>query len=128
MPPLLLDTNTLLWWLDDNAKLGASARAAIADPGTEVFVSSASTWEISVKRASGKLEAPFDIASALERNHFLEIPIAVTHAVMAGDLPQHHKDPFDRILIAQARLEDMTLVTVDAEIAKYEVDLIDAST
>jgi PIN domain nuclease of toxin-antitoxin system len=67
---LLLDTSTLLWWLNGDAKLGSSAGAAIADPDNEVFVSSASAWEISVQRASGKLEAPFDVASALERNHF----------------------------------------------------------
>ncbi|MER3410865.1 MAG: PIN domain nuclease [Thermoleophilia bacterium] len=124
---LLLDTSTLLWWLDDDAKLGPSSRAAIADPDNEVFVSSASAWEISVKRASGKLDAPFDIASALERNYFIELPIEVAHVVAAGDLPQHHKDPFDRMLVAQAQLEDLALVTNDAEIAKYEVELLDAS-
>jgi PIN domain nuclease of toxin-antitoxin system len=125
---LLLDTSTLLWWLDGDTKLGATARAAIADPDNEVFVSSASAWEISVKRASGRLDAPFDIAGALERNYFIELPIEVAHAITAGELPQHHKDPFDRMLVAQAQTEDLALVADDAEIAKYDVELLDAGT
>lgn len=124
---LLLDTSTLLWWLDGDSKLGAAARAAIADPENEVFVSAASAWKISVKRASGKLDAPFDIAGALERNYFIELPIEIAHAITAGELPQHHKDPFDRMLVAQAQTEDLTLVAGDAEIAKYDVELLDAS-
>lgn len=125
---LLLDTSTLLWWLDDDPKLGAAARAAIAAPGNEVFVSSASAWEISVKRASGKLDAPFDIAAALERSYFVELPIELVHAVAAGELPPHHRDPFDRMLVAQAHLGGLTLVADDAEFAKYDVELLDAST
>ena len=123
---LLLDTSALLWWLGDDAKLGQSARSAIADPDNEVFVSAASAWEISVKRASGKLDAPFDIGDALERNYFVGLPIDVAHAIAAGDLPRHHKDPFDRMLVAQAQLENLTLVTSDPEIAKYEVELLTA--
>lgn len=124
---LLLDTSALLWWLADDRKLGTAARAAIADPDNEVFVSAASAWEISVKRASGKLDASFDVVSAVERNYFIELPIQLTHAVTAGQLPQHHKDPFDRMLVAQAQHEDLTLVADDGEIAKYEVELLDAS-
>ena len=124
---LLLDTSTLLWWLDDDRKLGAAARAAIAAPENEVFVSAASAWEISVKRASGKLDAPFDVADALERSFFVELPIEVAHAVVAGELPPHHKDPFDRMLVAQARVEGLTLVAHDAGIARYDVELLDAS-
>ena len=124
---LLLDTSALLWWLGDDGKLGATARAAIADPDNEVFVSAASAWEISVKRASGKLDASFDIAGALERNYFIELPVQVAHAVTAGELPQHHHDPFDRMLVAQAQLEELTLVADDAEIAKYQVELLPAA-
>ena len=123
---LLLDTSTLLWWLDDDRKLGAAARAAIASPDNEVYVSAASAWEISVKRASGKLEAPFDVADALERSFFIELPIEVAHAMAAGELPSHHKDPFDRMLVAQARVEGLTLVAHDAGIARYDVELLDA--
>jgi PIN domain nuclease of toxin-antitoxin system len=125
---LLLDTVTLLWWLDGDSKLGPKARAAIADPGNEVFVSAASTWEISVKRASGKLEAPFEITTALERNYFIELPIEVTHSLAAGALPAHHKDPFGRMLVAQAQLENLTLVTNDPQIAKYGLVLLAATT
>jgi PIN domain nuclease of toxin-antitoxin system len=124
---LLLDTSALLWWLDDDSKLGTSARAAIAHQDNEVLVSAATAWEISVKRAAGKLEAPFDVADALERNHFAELSIDVRHAIAAGELPAHHKDPFDRMLVAQAQLEALTLVTHDPEIAKYEVELLEAS-
>jgi PIN domain nuclease of toxin-antitoxin system len=123
---LLLDTSTLLWWLDGDQKLGQEARAAIANPDNEVLVSAASAWEISVKRASGKLEAPLEIAAALERNYFIELPIEVAHAIAAGELPRHHKDPFDRMLVAQAQIEDLALVADDPEIAKYDVELLDA--
>lgn len=123
---LLLDTSTLLWWLDDDRKLGAAARAAIAGPDNEVYVSAASAWEISVKRASGKLDAPFDVADALERSFFIELPIEVAHAMAAGELPPHHTDPLDRMLVAQARVEGLTLVAHDAGIARYDVELLDA--
>ena len=124
---LLLDTSTLLLWLEGSRLLGPTARAEIADPENEVFVSAASAWEISVKRASGKLGAPFDLVTTLQRNYFIELPIEVVHAVTAGELPRHHRDPFDRMLVAQARLEDLTLVADDAEIAKYEVARLNAS-
>ena len=80
-----------------------------------------------MKRALGKLDAPFDIVGALESSHFSELPIEAAHGVAAGELPQHHKDPFDRMLVAQAQLEDLTLVTSDPEIVKYDVQLLDAS-
>lgn len=123
---LLLDTSTLLWWLDDDRKLGPAARAAIASPDNEVYVSAASAWEISVKRASGKLDAPFDVADALERSFFIELPIEVAHAMAAGELPPHHTDPLDRMLVAQARVEGLTLVAHDAGIARYDLELLDA--
>lgn len=123
---LLLDTSALLWWLGDDGRLGPAARAAIADPENEVLVSAATAWEISVKRASGKLEASFDVAGSLEPSSFAALPMGIAHAVAAGELPSHHEDPFDRMLVAQARLDGMTLVTDDAEIALYEVELLDA--
>lgn len=124
---LLLDTSALLWWLDDSARLGRKARAAIADPGGEAFVSPASAWEISVKRALGKVAGSFDIAKEIELNTFVELPIGVAHVVAAGELPSHHADPFDRILIAQSQLEGLRLVTSDGVIAKYDVQLLDAT-
>lgn len=124
---LLLDTSALLWWLGDSARLGPKARAAIADPGSEVFVSVASAWEISVKRALGKLFVSFDVVEAVERNAFVELPIRIAHVVAAGELVRHHADPVDRILIAQAQLEGLRLVTSDGAIAKYDVQLLDAT-
>jgi PIN domain nuclease of toxin-antitoxin system len=125
---LLLDTNVFLWWLDDNPKLGRRARAAIAARTELVFVSAATAWEIAVKRSTGKLEAPGDISNWIEQGGFVELPIEVRHAVASAELPDHHRDPFDRLLVAQAQLEEMTLVARDDEIARYDVRLLDAST
>jgi PIN domain nuclease of toxin-antitoxin system len=122
----MVDATALLWWLSGDKKLGATARAVIAEPENEVSVSAASVWEISVKRASGKPKASFGIASAIQQNYFVELPIEVAHAVTAGELPRHHKGPFDRMLVAQAQLEHLTLVADDTELAKYEVERLDA--
>lgn len=118
---LLLDTSVFLWWLANDGRLGPEARVAIAGPDTEVFVSSASTWEIAVKRASGKLIAPFDLAATIGANDFIPLPIEIEHAVAAGELARHHADPFDRMLIAQAQLAGLRLATTDGEIAKYDI-------
>lgn len=123
---LLLDTHAFLWWLADDRKLGARARAAIADPASEVHVSAASAWEIAVKRAAGKLRAPGNIREWIERSAFADLPITVEHAVAAAELPRHHGDPFDRMLVAQARLESLTLVAHDAELELYDVPLLAA--
>jgi len=125
---LLLDTHAFLWWNADDEALGPKARAAIADPDNVVFVSAASVWEISLKRASGKLDAPGNAAEWIERNRFAPLAIEIGHAARAPELPRHHTDPFDRMLVAQASIEDYTLVTSDDEIAKYDIDILDAST
>ena len=125
---LLLDTHAFLWWLDDSPKLGPQARAAIGDGGNAVFVSAASAWEIAVKRASGKIDAPGDIAEWIAKSDFGDLPIEVKHAVTAAELPLHHRDPFDRMLVAQAQLEEFTLVARDDEIDKYDVTILDAGT
>ena len=123
---LLLDTHSFLWWLSDDPALGPTARAAITDAENLVFVSAATAWEISVKRAKGKLDAPGDVEEWLRRNDFIELPVEIGHAVRAGELPAVHSDPFDRILVAQAQLEDHVLVTADPEIRQYEVKILDA--
>jgi PIN domain nuclease of toxin-antitoxin system len=123
---LLLDTSALLWWLDGDRRLGRAAADAVARPGAVVFVSAASAWEIAVKRAIGKLDVPFVVSEAIERNAFFELPITVEHATAAGALPLHHRDPFDRMLVAQAQLEDLTLVTSDPRIEKYDVRVLSA--
>lgn len=121
---ILLDTHILLWWLADDQRLPAQAAAAIGDPDTEVVVSSASAWEISIKQAAGRLEAPDDLLDALAANDFGTLAITATHAVAAGRLPPHHADPFDRMLVAQAQIEGFTVITVDRRFSDYDVELL----
>jgi PIN domain nuclease of toxin-antitoxin system len=121
---ILLDTHILLWWLADDQRLPSQAAVAIEDPDTEVMVSSASAWEISIKQASGQIEAPDDLLDAIAANDFRSLAITAAHAVAAGRLPPHHADPFDRMLIAQAQIEGFTLVSVDGRFADYDVELL----
>ena len=127
MRRLLLDTHVLLWWLADNAELGALARAMIAEPRNDVYVSAASTWEISIKRALGKLAAPGNMDSIVEDEGFEKLSISLFHGEQAGSLPERHKDPFDRMLIAQAQAEGLEIVTSDHKFSRYGIKLIDAS-
>lgn len=124
---LLLDTHILLWWLGDDPDLPEGMARVIADPASTVVVSAASAWEIAIKKASGRLEAPDDLREVLEENAFGALSITVAHAREAGALPAHHADPFDRMLIAQARLEDLTIATVDRRFPSYDVRLLDLS-
>ena len=121
---LLLDTHVLLWWLADDPRLPGPAAAAIGDGQTPVLVSAVSAWEISIERAAGRLEAPDDLMGALDESDFDTVPITIGHALAAGALPPYHGDPFDRMLIAQARVDGLTIVTVDRRFAAYEVDLL----
>ncbi len=121
MQRLLLDTHALLWALDDDDALDEAARNAIVDPRNDVFVSAISIWEISIKRSLGKLKAPGDLISAVEASGFQELAVTCVHADHAGNLPPHHRDPFDRMLVAQAQVEGLTIVTHDRVIAKYGV-------
>jgi len=118
---LLLDTHTLIWALADNPELAAAAREAIIDGNNIVFVSAVSVWEISIKKALAKLDAPDTLLEEIERHRFTPLEIALEHADRAGKLPPLHLDPFDRMLIAQAQSEQLTLVTRDSEIQKYAV-------
>lgn len=114
---LLLDTHALLWWLDGDPRLSPRARAAIADPGREVFVSAASAWEIATKFRIGKLPGAEavarDIAGCVRGQAFSELPISLADAARAGALRGEHRDPFDRMLIAQALARDWELVSVE---------------
>lgn len=121
---ILLDTHILLWWLADDPSLPGEAAAAIADPNSEVVVSAASAWEISIKQAAGRLEAPDDLLDAVAANEFGTLAITAGHAIVAGRLPPHHPDLFDRMLIAQAQIEGFTLISVDSRFSDYEVDLL----
>ena len=119
---LLLDTNVLLWWFADSPRLRDEARELItASP--VVYVSAATTWEIEIKRALGKLKAPVDLEEALSASHFVPLAITVTHSIAAAKLPRHHDDPFDRMLIAQANLEGLTLLTGDLRLKDYRVNI-----
>lgn len=109
----LLDTHTFLWWLSSPNQLTQPAATAIADPANEVQVSVITLWEIAIKRAIGKLQAPIDLQSDVARAGFQLLPLTVAHIVATEQLPLHHRDPFDRMLIAQAQLEGATLVTRD---------------
>jgi PIN domain nuclease of toxin-antitoxin system len=116
---LLLDAHTLLWWLADDPALGRSARDAIADPGNEVLVSAVSVWEIEIKRALGKLTAPAGLVEAIEASGIGTLPITADDAEKAGRVPSHHRDPFDRMLIAQAERLDAVVVSRDPAFAPY---------
>jgi len=122
---LLLDTHALLWWLADEG-MTTEARDAIADPANIVAVSAASAWEISIKKALGKLAAPDDLEQQVQTGGFLPLPITIAHGVAAGQLPHHHEDPFDRMLIAQAHIEGLTIVTRDKRFDAYGVALLPA--
>jgi PIN domain nuclease of toxin-antitoxin system len=118
---LLLDTHAFLWWDSNDARLPAVLREAVASPGNQVFVSAVTAWEISIKRGLGKLVFARGLRKAIEGHGFRGLSITVEQAEWAGSLPQLHHDPFDRLLVAQAQLEGMILVTVDAEIIRYAV-------
>ena len=117
---LLLDTHVLLWWLADE-ELTSEAYALIADPANVVAVSAASAWEISIRKALGKLAAPDDLEQEILACDFTPLPISVSHAMTAGQLPRHHDDPFDRMLIAQAQVEQMVVVTRDKRFGDYDI-------
>jgi len=121
MQRFLLDTHTLLWWLADSNQLGERCRKVIGDQRNQVFVSAATTWEISTKMSLGKLEAPEDIDSIVEDEGFSKLPISLYHGQLAGKLPTLHRDPFDRMLIAQAQAEGLILLTADEVIGQYQL-------
>ena len=117
----LLDTHALLWWLADSPALPDSARERIANPDQDVYVSAVSAWEIAIKRELGKLRAPLELAGVIQEEGFSELPIRLQHGEQAGRLPPIHRDPFDRMLVAQAAMHDMTILTRDESIARYGV-------
>jgi PIN domain nuclease of toxin-antitoxin system len=121
---LLLDTHTLLWWLDDNPTLSKKAKAAIADGKNLVLISAVVIWEIRIKQALGKLEIPANFREVLNEQPFKMLDITVGHAFAVGDLPEHHRDPFDRMLVAQSKVEGLTLVSRDSRLKKYKIPFI----
>lgn len=118
---LLLDAHALLWWMTDSPTLSVAARRVIAEPANDVLVSTATIWELAIKRASGKLPVPMDIPAAIERAGFGAIAITGADAEAAAALPSHHRDPFDRMLIAQALRLEAVIVSRDRAFADYQV-------
>ncbi len=116
---VLLDTHLLYWWFYDTKRLSRNAEALIRG-AEDVFVSAASLWEIAIKVRLGKMEArPQDVMNWIEKNDFIELPVSFRHAALVADLPLHHGDPFDRLLVAQAISEPLHLLTVDDQLKPY---------
>lgn len=120
---LLLDTHCFLWWKTDDVRLAEAARQAIVDADL-VFVSAASAWEVAIKARLGRIELDADFASGVTDSGFEGLLVRFEHAEETRALPDHHRDPFDRMLIAQARVEGLTLVTHDRQLEPYAVDLL----
>lgn len=122
---LLLDTHAVVWFLEGSDELRSEARGAI-ESAERVYVSSATIWEMAVKVARGRLEAPSNFTDRLLDLGMLQLALEWEHARVAGGLPLHHRDPFDRMLVAQAIVERLTIVTRDEDIARYPVPVIAA--
>ncbi|RPD86142.1 type II toxin-antitoxin system VapC family toxin [Neisseria weixii] len=126
MRKILLDTHVVIWWLLDSPELGQKSRNIVQNPDNQIFVSAATIWELSIKISKGLLELPEEIFEAIEEEDFEQLPIKWFHGKQAGILPVIHKDPFDRVLIAQAQAEGLELMTADGEIPKYGIATINA--
>ena len=128
---LLLDTHTWLWWHAGDERLGPLASALIADPDNDVVLSAVVPWEVVIKRAVGRLElkAPPDalVSASFTRNGMTPLSVELSHALRVAELPLHHADPFDRLLVAQAQVENLSVVTADATFGRYHVEIVDAS-
>lgn len=126
MARYLLDTHVLLWWLSDPAKLSDPAREALTNGLNAVYLSSAAVWEMAIKKALGRLDIPANLEEVLGKARIQVLPITLPHALAVADLPVHHQDPFDRMQVAQARLEGLVLITRDPRIAEYDVQVLSA--
>ncbi len=125
---LLLDTHTFLWWTADSPRLSDTARGLIRNPDNELFLSAASGWEMAIKAQLGKLRISGDIeqfvAEQMSLNAIHSLPITMMHALHVQKLPLHHRDPFDRVLIAQSQLEQMPILTIDSVFRHYQVETL----
>ena len=118
---VLLDTHILLWWLGDPLQLDEKELRLLKDPRNTIYVSSVSAWEISIKKALGKLKAPDNLEEAIRASDFQVLPMTIAHATGFEKLPNYHDDPFDRMLISQALCEGLTFLTHDQRIKQYDV-------
>jgi len=127
---LLLDTHSWLWWIAEPHRLSDEAQNLIRDSGNEVYLSVASCWEIAIKWGNGKLTLPAEpeifIPARLRRDNISVLRVELHHALRVGHLPPHHKDPFDRMIIAQGQTEAMPILTADSQFSQYEVQIIAA--
>lgn len=122
---LLLDTHLVLWWMNGEAsRISKRALAALGSEGIDPIVSAVTVWEVAIKRGLGKLEAPDDLLPQLERAGVELLPISPRHADLVASLPPHHRDPFDRLLVAQASLESLPLVSEDEAMRSYEIEVV----
>ena len=126
----LLDTHVWLWMWGEPERLRSEARTIVEDPATELHVSAVSAWEIATKSAVGRLRLPTSaevwLSDPRHRRDVTELPISFSHAIRAGSLPPHHRDPFDRMLVAQAQVEGLVLMSADRQLAAYQVESIPA--
>lgn len=122
---LLADTHVVIWWLLDSPELSGEIKALL-DTEPEAYVSAVTPWELAVKLGLGKLDAPADLPERVRDCQLKHLPISLDHGLRAGRLPPHHRDPFDRALVAQAQLEGLTIITRDAWIPKYDVEVLPA--
>ena len=127
---LLLDTHTFLWFVTNDPQLSENALEAVAEPANEVLLSPASYWEIAIKVGLGKLSLPMPpgdyVPDRLLSSGVVGLPIEHGHALHVASLPYHHRDPFDRLLIAQAQIEQLTILTADRQLAQYDVQIEEA--
>ncbi len=126
MSGYLLDTHVILWWLDDPSKLSEEAQQAIRAADNLVYVSSAAVWEMAIKKSLGRLGMPANLPDALQDDHIQVLDVNIHHALAVADLPLLHQDPFDRMQIAQANLQNLTLITGDRRIQQYDVQWLKA--
>jgi PIN domain nuclease of toxin-antitoxin system len=124
---LLVDTHIFLWWEWQSSDLSASALAAFSDPENRMIVSAATVWEIAIKKNTGRLVFEGDVVASCKASDFRILPITAEHADMAGSLPLHHTDPFDRMLVAQASIEGLVLLTQDRKLLRYDVPILGTS-
>lgn len=125
MSDLLVDTQALLWFLDGDGRLSDRARQVMEDAGNRLLVSAASIWELAIKASKGRIDVPDDFLAALEEEQIEILDVRYDHAWRVGDLPaEHHHDPFDRMLVAQAQIEKLAVVSSDAQLDQYDIERV----
>jgi hypothetical protein len=120
----LLDTHTFIWWIEDNLNLSYQSKQIISNPNNLIFISAVNTWEITIKKSLGKLNVPGNLEEIILQCGFDVLPITIKHTLYIENLDKHHDDPFDRLLISQAIIENLTIITRDEKIIKYKVPYI----